>query len=141
MTASPLVTIVASFFSAVIGTLLTIFLTPVLQHHLWRRQRRAEIKLAAIKEFNRLVTEFIAATTLNRDVVDHVAWFQQLNTVNGDIEVLFSSGSVRAVEAVNNMIVRGPGRVTLGGKTPDEFIAARDAALRTLYSEVIPFRR
>ncbi len=45
--------------SAVLATLLTIFLTPRLQHHFWKYQRRAELRLSVISEINKLLAEFI----------------------------------------------------------------------------------
>jgi len=39
--------------SAIVGSLLTIFLTPRIQHVFWIRQQRAQLRLQAIAEFNR----------------------------------------------------------------------------------------
>jgi hypothetical protein len=44
----------------VLATLLTIFLTPSLQHYFWRLQRRAELRLATINEVVRVTSEFTA---------------------------------------------------------------------------------
>jgi hypothetical protein len=128
---------------AVGSSLLTMFLTPWLQQNLWRYQRRAEIRLAAIKEFNRLTTEYITGVLWDTTGTYQppAAWFQALNMANADIEVLFSEGSKQAVKAVDVLI--GPAQPGLGpqGKSnANDFITARDAALRALYSEVIPLR-
>ncbi len=45
--------------AGVLGAILTIFLTPALQHYLWKSQRREDLRLAAINEANRLSAEFI----------------------------------------------------------------------------------
>jgi hypothetical protein len=47
---------------AVGSSLLTIFLTPWLQHHFWKYQRRDELRLTAINDFNRLTNDFLART-------------------------------------------------------------------------------
>jgi hypothetical protein len=38
---------------------LAIFATPTLQHHFWKRQQKAALKLKAIEEVNALTAQFI----------------------------------------------------------------------------------
>ncbi len=127
-------------FVAVGSSLLTIFLTPWLHHHFWRYQARDELRLAAIKEFNRLTADFIAGVLFDRmSYSPNKEWFAALNTAGGEIQVLFSKEAFMAVQAVDKMI--RPGLGPLGNKSTDEFVEARDAALRALYREVIPLPR
>jgi hypothetical protein len=126
---------------AVGSSLLTIFRTPYLQHWLWMYQRRAENKLAAIKEFNRLTTQFITGVMANPGggFIPTTNWFQAFNMVGADIEALFSQPAKDALKAVDALI--GPSRPGLGAQgnnTPNDFIAERDAAMRIFYREVIP---
>ena len=51
--------IVIGAVAGVLGAILTIFLTPALQHYLWKSQRREELRFAAINEANRSSAEFI----------------------------------------------------------------------------------
>ena len=48
----PLTISIVVALAAIVGSLLTIFLSPRLQHHFWKHQRRDELRLAAIGEFN-----------------------------------------------------------------------------------------
>jgi hypothetical protein len=45
--------------SGFFGSLLAIIATPTLQHHFWRRQRRAELKLKTVEAINILTNQFI----------------------------------------------------------------------------------
>ena len=46
----PQLTTLISAVSAISATLITIFLTPKLQHYFWKHQRRAELRLDVINE-------------------------------------------------------------------------------------------
>jgi hypothetical protein len=140
---NPLTIALIAAASSIIGSLLTIWLTPRLQHHFWKFQRRDDLRLAAINEFNRLtsdfVTEYIAAPTMYRPSAE---WFKAFSALSGNVKALFSDWGFVAFKAVEVMIGRGtPGLGALGNKTANDFADARDAALRALYGEVIPIRR
>jgi len=124
------------------SSMLTIFLTPVLQHHLWKYQRRDELRLEAINEFNRLTNEFLAGELFGRPLRDRedggAAWFIALNTASARVDVLFSDRASLAIKAVDAMVKPG---VRLQGEDAEAFIKVRDAALRALYREVIPLPR
>ena len=53
-----LITASAAFVGGILGTLLTIFVTPRLQHYFWKRQKREELRLAVVTDVNRLAAEF-----------------------------------------------------------------------------------
>lgn len=143
MWTSPLTIALVAAGAAILGSLLTIFLTPWLQRHFWRKQRRDELRLAAINEFKRLTSEFlfehVAAPTTYLPSPD---WHKAFYSLHADIKPLFSAKAFDAFKAADVLI--GPGRPGLGpfgNKTVDDFVQARDAALRALYAEVIPVRK
>jgi hypothetical protein len=51
--------IITAGLSSLFGSLLEIVATPTLQHHFWRRQRRAELKLKTVEVVNTLANRFI----------------------------------------------------------------------------------
>lgn len=132
MWAHPLAVALVAGLAAIVGSLLTIFLTPWLHHHFWKYQRREELRLAAINDFNRLTNDFLARELFGQPPPGP-EWLAALNTAGATIEVLFSPDASLAVQAVDQMIKPG---LRLDSAT--EFVKARDAALRILYREVIP---
>ena len=124
------------------SSLLTMLVAPWLQHHFWRYQRRAELRLAAINEFTRLtsdfITDFIADEKNYKPAPD---WFKALSTLGSNIKTLFSEAPYPAFKKLEEMIGPGPGLGPQGKKSPNDFVDARDAALRALYREVIPLGR
>jgi hypothetical protein len=122
------------------SSLLTIFLTPWLQQHFWTRQRRAEIRLAAINDFNRLTAAFLTGyIAAGANYTPTNEWFTEFMAVSATIQVLFPAAAFAAFMAVQVLI--GPGAHGLGPgghQTVDDFVQARNAALVALYGEVIP---
>ena len=135
---------------AVGSTLLTILLTPRLQHHFWKLQReeerrfwklqrRDELRLAAINEYNRLTNAYVAACLAQTDPGRPVEeWLRNLNTARATIRVFFSADAYRAAEGIDKMIKpyawwQRPDR----RKLLDEFAEMCHAALTAPYSEVI----
>jgi hypothetical protein len=85
------------------SSLLTIFLTPWLQQHFWRRQRRAEIRLAAINDFNRLTAAFLTGyIAAGANYTPTNEWFTEFTAVSATIQVLFpaSAAAGRSSRAV-----------------------------------------
>src|SRR5713101_3500696 len=113
---------------AVIGALLTILLTPKLQHYFWTLQRRAELRLSVINDSNRLFAEFIAnfTPTWNPDRT----FMAGLISITSQVRDLFSPDSYQTFLQVES-IISGD----LQRRTAAAFIVARDAALRALYKE------
>jgi len=131
---SELTAVVLSAGSAVIATLLTLFLTPRLQHYFWKRQRREELRLATIQEINRLTSEFITNHIADPAYAPSREFFQGLQIASADLRALFSSRAWRAFREMEAMIGSNLGGDE--GHTPADFIAARDRTLRVLYQEV-----
>jgi hypothetical protein len=128
---------------AVGSSLLTIVLTPLLQNHFWRYQRRDELRLTAVAEYNRLTTEFISNVLwVSPAYTPPPEWFAAVNVVSGNIRALFSDRAYDAAKAIDPFIKVGP----LGGTTAQriknahDFADTRDAALRVLYDEVLRSR-
>jgi len=137
MWANPLTIALVAASAAILGSLLTIFLTPALQHHFWRKQRRDELRLATINEFNRLTSDFILDfMAVGDSYVPSRDWFKEFTRLSGNIKVLFSEPTFRAFKTVEEMI--GPGLGPRGKNSVDGFIQARDVELRALHAEVIP---
>lgn len=130
---SELTAVVLSAGSAIIATLLTLFLTSRLQHYFWKSQRREELRLAAIKEINRLTAEFIANSTADSAFTPSQEFLQALHAASADLRALFSSRAWRAFREMEIMIAPNLGG---GDHTVADLIAARDRALRVLYQEV-----
>jgi len=131
---SELTAVVLSAGSAVVATLLTLFLTPGLQHHFWKRQRREELRLATIKEVNRLASEFITNSIADPAFTPSQELLQSLQSASADVRALFSSRAWRAFRELELMIAPNPSGG--GPRAPADLIAARDRALRALYQEV-----
>jgi hypothetical protein len=137
---NPVFTVIVPAASAIIASLLTIFLVPWLQHHFWKYQRREELRLTVINDVNRLAAEFITKYIEAEGSGDHnfkpsVQFFQSLQVVTAQVKVLFSAQTFQDFKNLEAMI--GP---NLGPRSKqrgiDNFIQARDAALRSLYNEV-----
>ncbi len=131
------IALVAGTLAGIVGSLLTIFLAPRIQHSFWKRQRSEELRLAAINDFNRLTNDFLA-WELYRHPISRPEWFAAMNTAAATIGVLFSHQAWLAVQAVDHMIKPG---LVLDPTERGKFVEARDAALRALYREVIPLPR
>lgn len=89
----PFFTVIIPAASAIIASLLTIFLVPRLQHHFWKYQRREELRLAAIDEVNRLAAEFITgyigAKGTGQNFRPDIKFFQSLQAATAQVRVLF----------------------------------------------------
>jgi hypothetical protein len=137
---NPLTIALVAAGAAILGSLLTIFLTPQLQHYFWRKQRGDELRLAAIDELNRLAAEFLNGhiATTPATFRPSAEWFKAFSMLDAKIKVFFPK-KYKEFKTLEELI---PG--TAGGLGPmgkqgvHDFVEARDAALRALYEEVIP---
>ena len=135
--ADPITVALVSAGSAAGSCLLTIFLTPWLQHNLWRYQRRAGLRLKAAEDVNRIAAEFLVGY-LNDE--DHYRpddrLFRTLARTMALVDALFSTEAARALKEMEVMI--GPHLGPSGQGNIENFVQARDAALLALYREIIP---
>jgi len=128
--------IVIGAVAGVLGAILTIFLTPALQHYFWKFQRREELRLATINEANRLSAEFITKYMEEGRYKDPGGDFwQSFQTVIANVKALFSDEGYQEFEKMAAMM--GP---NLGPEYEKrdvyDFVVARDRALRVLYDDV-----
>jgi hypothetical protein len=143
MATDPLTIALVSAGSSVAASLLTIWLTPSLQHYFWKRQRLAEMRIDTIDEFNRLAAEFLFGYSSAPNAYKPSAdWFTAFLSVTAKIKAHFPQSVFDAFKAVDVLI--GPGTPGLGPEgqgTIEDFMKARDAALRALYAEVVRIRQ
>jgi hypothetical protein len=135
-----LLSLTASAIGGVLSALLTIALTPRLQHHFWRYQRRTELQLATIREINRLTAEFLVGYISNPTAPPADALFSDLDRARADVGALFSSGAAASVQTVVGMVGPRLGSAS-GDRMPNDFARAREAAIRALYADVLPSSR
>jgi hypothetical protein len=139
----PLTVTLVAAGAAALGSLLTIFLTPWLQRHFWRKQRRDELRLEVIYELKRLAAEFqlghIDAPVSFRP---SAAWRKAFTMLDSDIKSLFPEEAYVAFKRLE--VLTSPskyGGLGLEGRqNVHDFVKARDGAIRALYREVVPIR-
>jgi hypothetical protein len=121
----------------VLATLLTIFLTPPLQHYFWMRKQWGELRLKTVDEINALLSEYITkhidADNRGERYDPPVAFFQSLRVADVKLRVLFSEETYGVYKQAEVMVAHGG----LGpGGTIEGFAAAQEAALRAMYAEL-----
>jgi hypothetical protein len=129
--------------SAIISSLLTILWTPKLQHFFWRHQRRAEIRLAIINEFNRLTAEFISAhidaQRTQTTYTPGLQWHSAFSITGANIRALFSQVAFDSFKQVDQLIGPSAGHGRLGPQGQydvHDFLVRKDSAMRVLYKEL-----
>ncbi len=139
-----LATIAVGLGSGCIGSLLTTLLAPLVQHHFWRKQRRAELCLQIARRTAELAARFEEQwPRWKRDLAAHqsdpekTAIFYTCVGIDAELRVLFSE------EAWNEFSVLKTIILTHSSVTHDEapfnldaYARARNAAMRALYGEV-----
>jgi hypothetical protein len=103
-----LITASAAFVGGILGTLLTIFVTPRLQHYFWKRQKREEIRLTMVTEVNRPAAEF-KSDYLFRDRGEQtsermLSFYPSWRSVAGQVKDLFSPATFQAFDRVQDHI-------------------------------------
>ena len=130
---NPLLTIALSISSAIISSLLTIYLT---HYHFWKYQRRGELRLKAIEEVNRLTSDFIIDYMGEREhYVPAPEWYKSFQMAAAKVKALFSADTFKSFKDIEEMIGHNLGPEP-GQRNVSDFIEAQDAALRSLYEEV-----
>jgi hypothetical protein len=119
----------------VVSALITIILTPRLQHYFWGYQRMSELRLATLKDLNRLAAEYLKNCTQDTNYRPTEVFFKELTITTADIKVLFSNKAFDLFKKFEEMI--GPGLGPNGRGTFQALIETRDAALRALYDEAV----
>src|SRR5271166_6241896 len=84
------VTLLASGLGGFLGSLLTLLLSPFVQHRFWRHQRREELCLAVISDLLRLSAEIrVAHSYGNLGAADHL---RRLSALRVQVRDIFSKG-------------------------------------------------
>jgi len=122
----------------IISSLLTISITPTLQHYFWKRQRREEIRLAVVEEINRLAAEFITNHIADPNFRPSNEFHQSFHIVSAKAKVLFSQQAFQDFKNMEQLI--GPSHRGMLGPMADkgvhDFIERRDIALSSFYREI-----
>jgi hypothetical protein len=135
---------VIAFFSGVAAALLTIFLNPRFQHYFWKRQKREELRLAVVKEVNRLSAEF-RVHYLYKDQIEYtpeqsVTFSQAWVAVDGQVEDLFSESTYESFKRMQEYVglVHVYRNQELMDRLPRlrDFDRIRKGALQALYREI-----
>jgi hypothetical protein len=134
-TTSILVSLATGAVGGVGGALLTASLT----HFFWKRQRFEELRMAVIKEVNRLTAEFITAYINAQNHPQNWPpsneFYQSFQAAAANVKALFSADTFAGFKATEIMI--GPNLDPVHGhRGVHDFIEARDTALQALYREV-----
>ena len=134
--------IFAAGLGSILGSLLTIFATPLLQHHLWKRQRRAEIKLKAIETIatftSNFIQQWIAANGAGQQYHPTLEWFEEFSATEAVVKALFEPETYEAFKNLEKRVDPKLGTcITNEILNANAFIEARDKAMKALYSEVI----
>ena len=139
-----LITASAAFVGGILGTLLTIFVTPRLQHYFWKRQKREELRLAVVTEVNRLAAEF-QSNYLFKDHIEDTSerglrFAQSWIALNGQVKDLFSESTFQTYERMYRHVITAPlfSKQEIMDRAPRliEFEKVRDVAMQALYKEI-----
>jgi hypothetical protein len=141
-------TILIAAFVGIASSLLTIFLTPTLQHYFWTRQRLAERQLAILDELNKVIAQLLHHCHLDYETAaaehrmphldPHEPVFLVLSTLLAQVRALFSPSTREPVEELIDQLI------ALGNAVPDKpWLQAVDRvsltrvkALQALYQEI-----
>jgi hypothetical protein len=127
--------IVTPALIGVISTLLTLVLTPRIQHYFWGYQRMSELRLATLKEVNDLAAEFLNNYLKDLQYRPTEQFFRSLMVTTANVKILFSKEAFDRFKEFEVMI--GPNLGPTAKGSMEAFIKARDMALRALYAEVV----
>ena len=117
----------------IISTLVTVILTPRLQHYFWGYQRLSELRLSTLREANDLTAEFLNNHISNPSLQPSPLFFKTLTVLSANICVLYSKKSFDHFKKLEFMI---PNLGPQGGSV-DDFVNKREVLLRSLYKEAV----
>ena len=131
----PLTVALFSTGGAILGSLLTIFLTAPLQHHFWRRQRRSEIRLTAVNELARVIAEFDVKYAFDCEYIPNQDqdrdFLKSFRKSTNDVRILFSGSTFEIFKELEEMIV-GP----TTERTYEKYFEKERKTMRALYDEL-----
>ncbi len=122
------------------SSLITILLTSKLQHLFWKYQKRAELRLTVINEFNRLTAEFITGhIAASATYTPSQQWFTAFSITEANIRALFSQEAFDAYKEVEILVGPGGQQRGLGSQGQygvHDFLDRKNAAMRQFYKEL-----
>ena len=101
---NPIIPSIVGIIVGVVSTLVTIFLTPRLQHHFWGKQRLSEIRLDAIKDVNSLLADFLTHYIGDPKFQPSNHFFTSFMAASANIEALFSRKAFGVFKELEVMI-------------------------------------
>jgi len=117
-----------------VSTLLTLILTPHLQHYFWGYQRMSELRLNVFKEINDLAAEFLNCYMKDAEFHPTDQFYRKMMVATANVDVLFSKNAFKSFKQFESML--SPNLGPAKGKI-DKVAEARNAALKALYSEAV----
>ena len=134
--------VITAGLSGLIGSLLAIFATPWLQHHFWKCQRRAEVKLRTVEIVNALTSQFIqqwiATGHANAAYQSTLEWYEKFSAAEADVKALFGAETYKVFKNLENRVDPALGTdIANPILNVNAFVQATDAAVKALYREII----
>lgn len=117
------------------SALLTLLLTPRIQHYFWAYQRMSELRLLVYKEINGLAAEFLTNYGSDSNYRPTDEFFKALMVLTANIKTMFSEKAFATFKEFEIMI--GPNLGPTGRGSFEAYITARDKALDALYMEAV----
>lgn len=143
-TLTTILTILISFFGAIIASLFTVFLTPRVSHAFWSRQRIAELRLATYDKVNGITASIYllepgagigGARLAGWDEPLQLSPFQtllaSLMAARDEVKNRFSESALQAYQRLE-VFVTAQGLPT---EKRTQYLDARDAVLKQLHAE------
>ena len=100
----PIFVAIMSGSIGIISSLLTMSITPTLQHYFWKRQRREEIRLAVVEEINKLAAEFITNHIADPSFRPSNEFHQSFQVIAAKAKVLFSPQVFQDLKRMEELI-------------------------------------
>ncbi len=133
--------IIVAVLTGLLASVVTTLMTPRLQHFFWKKQKLAELQFATIKEAKSLLAEYLAGHIAKvwgemPDWKPTGAFWKQWQSLILDLQTLFSTRAWKVFKEAEKMMNASGTLGLQGGKTVDQFMAACNRAVVTLYKEI-----
>jgi hypothetical protein len=121
------------------SALLTLLLTPRIQHYFWGYQRMSELRLVAYKELNDLAADFLTRYINDQNYRPTDEFYKTLMVLTANIKTMVSEKAFATFKEFEQML--GPNLGPTRRGTIEKYISSRDQALRALYKEAVVAKR
>jgi hypothetical protein len=110
-----------------------------ISNEMWQRERKCELQLKAIASVNAMTSEYIQRVIADPSHRPSLEWFSSFSAADAVVKALFDEETYAIYKNLEKRI--GPGLGSTAGSTfaVSEFIEARDAAVKVMYSRVIGY--